>query len=110
MNLGSKDLGIQNLDIGFSSAGLEDYIKRLKLDMVDGLADVLLDFTNVENAINAGWQGVSRDRFLVQMKLNAQKINTDVGSEFEDLQNRFSEIQASYYNQDYNMMAIGGEE
>ncbi len=48
--------------------------------------------------------------FLVQMKLNAQKINTDVGSEFEDLQNRFSEIQASYYNQDYNMMAIGGEE
>lgn len=106
----SKELGIQNLDIGFSEEGLKDYIKKLELEIIEELDNVFNDTGDVVSAINSGWQGRSRDLFLGHLTASLHQISGDIRLEFDDLSRRFTEVETSYYQQDGDMMTlIGGD-
>lgn len=100
----SNSLGIENLDIGFSESGFNEYKKTLEADLIAKTEEILKNQTAVIEAINAGWQGKSRDIFVEQFQNTVNRIIDDLNYEYQDLEERFKEIQNNYYEQDNNLM------
>lgn len=99
-----RNLGIDNLNIGFSESGFVDYQKSLHSELIVETKNVLKDVSNIETAINNNWQGKSRDRFLEQFSDTIEIIMNDLELEFVDLENRFDEIADNYRRQDDELM------
>lgn len=104
MNMGNNSLGISDLTIGISSNGMEEYKEKLKIDLLQTSKDLINDVDSVITAINSGWQGVSRDKFLSQFAEARQKICDDLDKEYQDLENRLTDIQSAYYIADQNLI------
>ncbi len=101
---GGRSLDIGNLDIGFSEEGLKEYRSKLNDVLIIQTEEVLKNVSDIETAINDGWQGRSRDVFMEQFGNTIEEIIKDLKLEYEDLDNRFTEIQDNYYKQDEELM------
>lgn len=101
----SNNLGIGDLEIGISQKGMEEYITNLKLELLQTSKDKINAFDEVEQAINNGWQGKSRDIFLEKFKIAREKICEDLEKEYQDLENRLTDLQSAYFEADQNLMS-----
>lgn len=101
----SKGLAITDLEIGVSTEGLEGYLAKLEADLLTSVATKIDDITNVTTALDAGWQGVARDRFDAQFTAMREKVKTDLQAEYANLVARLQELATDYVTQDQNMIA-----
>lgn len=101
---GSKNLGIDDLTIGVSRKGMEQYKHELKISVLNETKDKIDDVDNVVKAINNCWQGQARDKFLSQFAATREKIKEDLKREYNDLEQRLIELEHQYYDQDKSMM------
>lgn len=97
-------LGIDNLDIGVSTEGAANYFEELRADLLTSVQNMIDEVGEVENALNKGWQGVSRDKFDAQFKASREALKNDLAREYADLVTKISDIVESYINQDKNMI------
>lgn len=102
--VGVNSLGISNLDIGYSEEGFKDYKSKLQIDLIQGTNEKLEATEGIVNAINSGWQGMARDKFIEQFQQSINDIESDLQKEYEDLLARFSEIENNYLAQDQELM------
>lgn len=103
-SMGSNNLGISELTIGINSTGMEEYKEQLRTDLLQTSKDKINSVDAIVSAINNGWQGVSRDRFLKQFDDVRQKICDDLDKEYADLENRLTDLQSAYYAADQNLI------
>jgi len=89
---------------GLSAKGMEAYLEALKANLLVKVADTLDTTDELEAAINKGWQGVSRDKFMTQFNTAIKNTKEDLAQEYADLVNKLSELAQSYYAQDANMI------
>ena len=101
-----RGLGIESFDVGVSTLGLESYISDLKLTLLENVLEMIDEVSSVNTALDAGWQGVSRDRFDEQFRRAREDLKTDLTREFADLQYKLIQMQQSYIEQDQNLIAI----
>lgn len=104
MNTGSENLGIADLSIGISASGMESYKEALKAELLISSKEKINNFAEVEAALNRGWQGAALDKFKVQFQTTATKICEDLDKEYQDLDNRLTDIQSAYFNADNNII------
>ena len=104
ISTGSKELGIEGLNIGYSEQGLKDYRRILEDNLIRETGKVLMNVNEIESAINAGWQGKSRDVFMEQLGRTIKNIINDLNDEYDDLNARFKEIENNYITQDEELM------
>lgn len=104
---GSSSLSIQDLDIGVSKAGMEQYKEQIKSDLLITSKELLQNTSEIERAVNAGWQGVSKDKFLSDFKNAVDKICQDLENEHTNLQSVLENLEEIYYQVDASIM---GEE
>jgi len=97
-----SDLG--EMTEGLSSKGMEAYLEALKANLLVKVGESLDETTALEAAINKGWQGVSRDKFMTQFNKAIEATKEDLVAEYYDLVNKLSELAQSYYEQDANMI------
>lgn len=100
-----KGLTIDNLEIGVSTAGLEGYLDLLEANLLTEVANKIDDIESVTTALNAGWQGVARDRFDAQFATMREKVKADLQLEYANLVARLQELANDYIAQDQNMIA-----
>lgn len=79
-------------------------MEYLKVDVLDKIIEKLDDTAAIETAINNGWQGVSRDRFMKMFSNSISVTARDLYHEFENLSKRLSELYQDYFTQDLNML------
>lgn len=101
---GSSSLSIQDLDIGVSKAGMEQYKEQIKSDLLITSKELLQDISEIERTVNAGWQGVSKDKFLSDFKSDVDKICEDLENEHADLQLVLGDLEEIYYKVDASIM------
>ena len=89
---------------GISSGGMEDYLGKLQIDLLQSVSKALWEVQDLETAINKGWQGVSRDKFLEKFNSAIKATEEDLHDEYRDLVNKLSELSQNYYEQDAKMM------
>ena len=101
----SRDLTFEaGITEGVSKQGMEDYLEKLKAELLVGVANVMDETEDMVNVINQGWQGVSRDKFFEQFDKAISATKADLYYEYCDLVNKLSELAQNYYSQDANMI------
>ena len=103
---GANNVGIDDLTIGISAAGMEEYKKNLKAYLLTQSVDKINDTSTLEAAINNGWQGASRDVFMEKFNQMRESIVNDLSKEFDDLSARLEELEEDYFAQDNKMIDI----
>ena len=103
MSTGSSELGISSLTTGISKSGMAQYEEDLKTNVLTNVETKIEDVEAVITAINGGWQGESRDRFLKDFENVRKKLIEDLKDEYKDVQNRLDELQDNYFRQDKNL-------
>ncbi len=95
---------INQMTYGFSSAGTDDLLATIKTDLLLTAKTALENVDGVVNAINAGWTGQAKDKFLLNFGAAHVKIASDLQSEYNDLYTRFTELASAYKEQDANLI------
>lgn len=103
--MNSNNLGIGDLDIGVSQQGMEQYISELRFELLQTSKEKINSVDTIVNAINNGWQGRSRDIFLEKFSTAREEICADLDKEYQDLENRLTDLQSAYYAADINLMS-----
>lgn len=103
-NTGSNGLGIGDLSIGVSAQGMSEYVEKIRMDLLKDAREMINNVETVEAAINKGWQGASRDKFLTDFEAMRDQICTDLEEEFYDLEAKMEEVMGAYYDIDQRIM------
>ena len=103
MGHGSSDLSIEDLTTGISKSGMEQFQEDIKINILVNISEKIEDVAELEAAINAGWQGASRDRFLKDFKEVRKAIIADLKEEYKDVEARLEEVKNNYFRQDNNL-------
>lgn len=106
MRTGNKDQGIADMTIGISHKGMETYLDELKVEILDDMTTVINDTQELENAINNGWQGQSRDKWMAKFNSMRKNIVSDLNKEYYDLLHRLEELEDNYFAQDAKMIDL----
>ncbi len=101
MDFGSYGEGVTE---GISKSGVEAYVEYLQVEVIQSLINKLDDVGEIQAAIDKGWQGESRDKFLRAFASTINQTEEEIQAEFKNLVDRLSELIQSYYKQDENMM------
>lgn len=100
MKTGNTNTGIGDLTIGFSRQGMNEYKESLKIDLLEKSIEKINNTDAMMSAIDAGWQGIARDKFVEDFNQIRQKIANELLQEYNDLNNRLEELANNYLNQD----------
>ena len=97
-------IGISELTIGIDRNGMETYKDSLKAELLVSTRQRIEDITAIESAINQGWQGVSKDKFMDKFKTLRERVSDDLEREYKDLEYRLDELVSNYFQQDKKMI------
>ncbi len=100
----STSMSFDNVTEGLDIQGMRNYIDYLKVKVLDEVIKQLKSISSVQAAINRGWQGQSRDKFLKQFESQIENTETELKKEFADLETRMNDLARSFYNQDADML------
>ena len=100
----STGVDIADMTQGVSKAGMQTYIDSLKISLLDEVKNKLEDVSAIQTAVDAGWQGKSRDKFFEMFEKSINEIENDLKDEFNDLNGRLNELANNYYSQDDNLL------
>lgn len=95
---------IADMTQGVSKAGMQTYIDSLKISLLDEVKSKLEDVGAIQTAVDAGWQGKSRDKFFEMFEKSINEIEDDLEAEFKDLNGRLNELANNYYSQDNDLL------
>lgn len=96
-------LDIQDLTIGISAKGMDDYKEELKASLLKTSKDKINNIADIETAINGGWQGISKDNFLKQFAAVRESICNDLDTEYKDLEFRLTQVEQAYFSIDKDL-------
>lgn len=101
---GNMNVGIDGLTMGVSTQGMQQYREDLRMELLEQTKEKLEDVGEIQTAVDAGWQGEARDKFLIDFGEAIRSIEEDLVKEYNDLDNRLQELEQNYFTQDKNMM------
>lgn len=102
----SMDMGLDTMTEGISKEGIENLVEVMQTELLKGVSEKLKETEGITTALKAGWQGLSRDKFLEDMSKAIDGVIADLEAEYSDLMKRLSELVQSYYEQDAKMMEL----
>ena len=102
---GATETDLSDLTIGVDNGGFFNFITNVVNDTTNNLHKELEKTEGIIEAVNKGWQGVSRDIFLEQLDSSIEKIKNDISREHDQLQAILLEVMDSYYSIDSNLLS-----
>lgn len=98
------ELGIESLSTGISASGMDEYLEGLRAKYITETSELIDDIADIQEAINNGWQGVAKDRFMTQFDIARTTVKNDLRKEYTNLEARLTELKAQYFETDKNMI------
>ena len=102
----SRDMDFYDVTSGISGKDYVGFIEYLRVDVLEKIKQELDNTTAINNSINAGWQGESRDRFLQKFDNTIAATKSELNIEFKTLVGKLNELAQSYYKQDSKMIDV----
>lgn len=100
----NSNMTIDTMTEGISKQGMTQYIEDLRIDLLNTVKEKLEAVGEIQSAVDAGWQGKSRDKFFEMFEKSIEIIEDDLEAEFKDLQSRLNELANNYYKQDSDLL------
>lgn len=95
---------IADLTQGVSRKGMDMYSNNMYKELVEQVRYKLEDVSAIQTAVDAGWQGESRDKFLADFEANIRIVENQIKDEYYALDARIIELTGNYYRQDRDLL------
>lgn len=102
--IGATDSSFESMTEGISADGMATLLENLKASILTEVAQQLEDTAEMETAFKSGWQGEARDAYLENFKKAITAVKDDLEAEYNDLVQKFQELQENYFNADKNLV------
>lgn len=98
------DLNIGDVTYGISYSGIAQYKEDIKSICLVEVKELIEDHNAlVRQAIDAGWNGKSAQKFKELFNKRCEELTEALDSEYHNLENRLNELTTNYVNQDAGM-------
>lgn len=97
---------MNDITIGFDASGAEDYLVNLNNLLIQKTKEKLDDLSGIEGALQSGWQGVSQENFMLNLKSAEQKVQATLDELEGALRTQFSSISSAWQEQDVDMIPL----
>lgn len=97
---------MNDITIGFDASGAEDYLVSLNNLLIQQTKEKLDDLSGIEGAIKSGWQGVSQENFMSNLKSAEQKVQATLDELESALRSQFAQISSAWQDQDVEMVPL----
>lgn len=109
---GGSNIGIEDMTIGVSGKGMDDYADMLKVKILDEMKHELeTQQEAIVKSVQSGWRGKSEERFEKLLDDEIEAIEEDLEKEYADLTGKLQDTGKYYVDQDEKLaetMAVGG--
>ena len=95
--MASDNISIQDLTVGVSGTGMDQYIETLRGSFYDDTIKILDDFYGILSVIKSGWAGKSYDAFENDFKRRLDEVKHGLAAENNDLFLKLGDIKRAYY-------------
>jgi len=99
-------MNMNDITIGFDASGAEDYLVSLNNLLIQQTKEKLDDLSGIEGAIKSGWQGVSQENFMSNLKSAEQKVQATLDELESALRSQFAQISSAWQDQDVEMVPL----
>ncbi len=110
---GGSNIGIDDMTIGMSGQGMEDYSDMLKIKILDEMKSELHTQQDaIIKSVQGGWRGKSEEKFEKLLDDEIEKIIEDLEAEYKDLEGKLQDTRKFYEDQDEKLaetMYAGGK-
>lgn len=89
---------------GISAVGMQNLHDSIKARLYEGVIQKLEETEEIQSALNKGWQGESRDKFLNEFSRGIDMVKSDLHKEYIDLAHKLGELTEYYYETDKEMI------
>lgn len=100
----NTNVDIADLTQGMSRKGMGHYNFQLYRHLTVLVRDKLEDVSAIQTAVDAGWQGESRDKFLADFEANIRIVEDQIREAYDALYARIVELTSNYYKQDRDLL------
>lgn len=97
---------ISEMNFGFDSAGVEQYLEDIKSGALLNAKTAVEDTTDVVTILDNEWEGKARDNFKTNLTSDAKHISEQFDALYEILQTEISQVQAEMANKDEELIKI----
>ena len=104
INVNADRLGIDDLEIGVSHAGMEQYRWSLRTQLLEDTKNRLEEYSSFMNALGNCWQGASHKTYCENFNKTILAIGEALVREYIDVENRLTELESNYFKQDQTML------
>lgn len=110
---GGSNIGIEDMTIGVSGKGMDDYADMLKIKILEEMKTELENQKEaIVKSVQNGWRGKSEERFEKLLDDEIDKIIEDLEREYADLAGKLHDTSKYYVDQDEKLadtMYAGGK-
>lgn len=107
-----SNIGIEDMTIGVSGKGMDDYADMLKMKILEDMKTELENQQEaIEKSVRSGWRGKSEETFEKLLDDEISKIKEDLEKEYADLAGKLQNTGKYYIDQDEKLaetMYAGG--
>ena len=100
-NGGGSNIGIEDMTIGVSGRGMEEYSEMLRTKILTEISEELeTQREAIINSVRTGWRGSSEERFERLLRDEIEDIIDDLRQEYADLEGKLQDTGKYYVDQD----------
>lgn len=101
-----NNIGMNEVTIGFDAVGAEDYLNNLNNLLIQQTKEKLDDLSGIEGALQSGWQGVSQENFMINLRSATSKVQATLDELEGALRSQFAQISSVWQEQDVDMVPL----
>lgn len=102
--------GIEQANVGYDAAGIQEYINKLKTNLVDELTEKISQESLILNEkVDEVWQGKSAEAFKAKFANDANVTINNLNELITSLEAEFAKIKNNYDANDEQLAASIGE-
>ena len=95
------ELSINEMSIGMSVAGMQDYLENIKAEILTNVTNQLDTARDeITKSVRTAWVGQSEQRFETLLSEAVEDLKVELNAEYNALASRLNELQNNYFNQE----------
>lgn len=95
---------IDDLQYGYDSAGVTQYLDDIKADSLEKAKKAVLETSEIKKVCENEWEGASRDKFVANLDEDAQFVANQFDALYEVLEGEINQVLATMANNDQKLM------
>lgn len=97
---------IGDMEYGYSTSGVADYLEAIKSEALNLAKEAVLDITDIRTCCENEWEGRARENFVANLNLDAQHVAEQFEALYNILVSEINSLNAAMANKDESLISV----